>query len=82
VFFLPPFRILRSTWQRIKALDNQNDKKLSEVLQESTSSEPLAQILSQKHLDAIDRRLKKIVEYVDQCIRKYGQRVVVVADRS
>ena len=76
------FRILRSTWQRIKALDKQKDRKLSEVLKESMSSEPLAPVLSQKHLDAIDRRLKTIVEYVEGCIRKFGQRTVVVADYS
>ncbi|XP_028394809.1 glycosaminoglycan xylosylkinase-like [Dendronephthya gigantea] len=75
-------RILRSTWERIKSLSNQNNKKLSEVLKESLSSEPLSPVLSQKHLDAIDRRLKMIVKYVEACIKIHGESVVVVADHN
>ena len=73
-------RILRSTWQRIQALYERKDQKLSEILQESMISEPLAPILSQKHLDAIDRRLIKIVERIKDCFSQKGERNVLVAD--
>ena len=75
-------RILRSTWQKIKGLNNHQDKKLSDVLKESMSTEPLAPILTQKHFDAIDRRLKIVVKQVNECIKKHGEKNVVVADQS
>ena len=80
--FLAFIRILRSTWQKLKALNNQKDKELSEVLKESMSTEPLAPILTQKHFDAIDRRLKMIVKQVNECIKKHGEKIVVVDDQS
>lgn len=66
----------------IKALDAQEERKLSEGLKESMSSEPVFPILTQEHLDALDRRLKKIVTYVNDCIKKHGESVVIVPDHS
>lgn len=71
-------RILRSTWNTLNSLNNRKDKPLSETLKDSLNFDPLSPILTQNHLDALDRRLGKIVEHVNKCISKNGEDIVLV----
>ncbi|CAL1542629.1 unnamed protein product [Lymnaea stagnalis] len=41
---------------------------LSQVLRQSMTSDPLSPILWEPHLDALDRRLGKVIKVVNDCI--------------
>lgn len=43
---------------------------LSQVMRQSMSVDPVAPILTENHLDALDRRVSKIIAVVDGCIRE------------
>lgn len=58
----------------------QPDFRLSEVMRESLDSDLLRPVLTEPHLLALDRRLEKVLRAVQRCIRKLGERQVVVAD--
>lgn len=49
-------------------------------MRESLDSDLLRPVLTEPHLLALDRRLEKILRAVQRCIRKLGERQVVVAD--
>lgn len=68
-------RIRASLWRRLLALQ---DGVLSRVLAGVLSLDPIAPILTDAHLQALDRRLKTILEQVQVCISKYGIDVIVM----
>lgn len=45
---------------------------LSEALEKSMSEDPVAPILARKHYPALERRLHKVLTYVEQCITRAG----------
>ncbi|XP_071987754.1 pseudokinase FAM20A isoform X2 [Engystomops pustulosus] len=67
------------TWQRLKLLAS-GDFLLSDVMRESLGVDPLAPILTEPHLLALDRRLKKVLEVVQQCVRSHGEEAVLIKD--
>nr|KAI8765335.1 extracellular serine/threonine protein kinase FAM20C-like isoform X1 [Biomphalaria glabrata] len=68
-----------STLAKLIKLYNGPDS-LSHVLQESLKADPLAPILWERHLDALDRRVGLIIKVISECItrkRKLWQEVIV-----
>ncbi|XP_053325937.1 extracellular serine/threonine protein kinase FAM20C-like [Spea bombifrons] len=69
-------RIKKSTMQRLQLLATE-PYRLSDVMRESLSSDPLTPILTEPHLAALDRRLGITLGIIKQCLRKEGyQRVM------
>ena len=71
-------RVRRSTWERLKSLSLPGRKPLSHVLNESMRRDPLYPILTQPHLNAIDRRLSIIMAAIEKCITWQSVNTVVV----
>ncbi|XP_041831492.1 extracellular serine/threonine protein kinase FAM20C-like isoform X2 [Melanotaenia boesemani] len=62
-------RIRRSTFLRLQLL-SLHDFRLSDIMRESLAQDPLASVaplLSEQHLFALDRRLKTVLEVVQNC---------------
>ncbi|XP_063796557.1 extracellular serine/threonine protein kinase FAM20C-like isoform X2 [Pseudophryne corroboree] len=72
-------RVKKSTLQRLQLLAT-DPYRLSDVMRESLSMDPLAPILSEPHLFALDRRLGLILSAVKECFTKEGQHRVVYED--
>ncbi|XP_063282450.1 extracellular serine/threonine protein kinase FAM20C-like [Pelobates fuscus] len=72
-------RIKRSTLHRLQLLYTE-PYRLSDVMRESLSSDPLTPILTEPHLTALDRRLDLTLDFVKQCIRRKGYQHVVHDD--
>lgn len=53
---------------------------LSDVMRESLAQDPLRPILTELHLQALDRRLERVVRSVTRCVKKLGEAKVVVTD--
>nr|XP_023676312.1 pseudokinase FAM20A isoform X1 [Paramormyrops kingsleyae] len=71
--------IKRSTLQRLRLL-SEDDYRLSDVMRESLGRDALLSILTEPHLQALDRRLRRILQAVRTCIRKLGETQVVAVD--
>ncbi|XP_073418791.1 pseudokinase FAM20A [Dendrobates tinctorius] len=67
------------TWQRLNLLAMPKYR-LSDVMRESLRSDPLNAVLAEPHLNALDRRLQKVLEVVQQCVRTYGEEAVLIKD--
>ncbi|KAM4722834.1 extracellular serine/threonine protein kinase FAM20C-like [Rhinophrynus dorsalis] len=72
-------RIKKSTLQRLQLLSS-DAYRLSDLMRESLSMDPLNPILSEPHLSALDRRLAFILKVVRQCLKKEDQQKVVHDD--
>ncbi|XP_012944924.2 glycosaminoglycan xylosylkinase [Aplysia californica] len=68
-------QIRASTWQRLLALQ---DDVLSQVLAGVLANDPIAPVLSQRHLDALDRRLVYILDVIQGCITRVGMGAIVM----
>lgn len=69
------FRIRRSTWLRLRLL-SLPQYRLSDVMRASLSHDPLhsvAPLLSERHLTALDRRLKTVLETVSRCQKTHSE---------
>ncbi|MCJ8738234.1 hypothetical protein PDJAM_G00033270 [Pangasius djambal] len=71
--------IKHSTLLRLQLL-LQPEYRLSDVMRESLSRDPLRPILTEPHLQALDRRLERVVRSVSRCVKKFGEAKVVVTD--
>ncbi|XP_015677028.1 extracellular serine/threonine protein kinase FAM20C-like [Protobothrops mucrosquamatus] len=71
--------IKKSTFLRLQLLATE-PYRLSDVMRESLASDPLSPVLSEAHLEALDRRLKKILAMVENCKRADGHKEVIVDD--
>lgn len=71
--------IKRSTLLRLRLLA-EPAYRLSEVMRESLEGDALRPVLTEPHLLALDRRLARVLRAVQRCMRKLGERQVVVAD--
>ncbi|XP_030061281.1 glycosaminoglycan xylosylkinase [Microcaecilia unicolor] len=67
-----------STWNRLNHLKSRT---LKSVLKTAMAHEPIVPVLSEAHLEAIDRRLLGILATVRQCTEQFGPDVVLVEDR-
>ncbi|XP_052765521.1 extracellular serine/threonine protein CG31145-like isoform X2 [Mya arenaria] len=56
-------------------------ERLSEVMEEALRPDPVAPVLIQGHLNALDRRLIKILQIVAKCVEEKGVKEVVIADK-
>ncbi|KAM9177744.1 pseudokinase FAM20A [Mergus octosetaceus] len=71
--------IKRMTWLRLQLLA-EPEYRLSDVMRESLLQDPLAPVLTEPHLLALDRRLQLILRAVRKCIDTYGEARVVAND--
>lgn len=58
----------------------QPEYRLSDVMRESLARDPLRPILTELHLQALDRRLERVVRSVNRCVKKLGEAKVVITD--
>ncbi|XP_066521953.1 pseudokinase FAM20A [Hoplias malabaricus] len=71
--------IKRSTLLRLRLLSRPKYQ-LSDVMRESLGRDPLRPVLTEPHLQALDRRLERILRAVSRCVKKLGEAQVVVVD--
>ncbi|KAA0725471.1 Pseudokinase FAM20A [Triplophysa tibetana] len=71
--------IKRSTLLRLELLAR-SEYRLSDVMRESLSRDPLSPVLTEAHLEALDRRLEHVLRTVGRCVKKLGETQVVVTD--
>ncbi|XP_071620586.1 pseudokinase FAM20A isoform X2 [Heliangelus exortis] len=71
--------IKRTTLLRLQLLA-EPEYQLSDVMRESLLQDPLAPVLTEPHLLALDRRLQLILKAVRKCIDTYGEARVVAND--
>ncbi len=72
-------RIKRSTLVRLTLLAR-SEYRLSDVMRESLSRDPLTPVLTEDHLQALDRRLAQVLRAVGACVKKLGQTRVLITD--
>ncbi|KAL8574021.1 hypothetical protein ACOMHN_065996 [Nucella lapillus] len=68
-------RVRQLTWQRLRLL---RGGILSGVLREVLREEPLHPVLTDQHLQALDRRLNKILTEIQSCLQRFGEDHVLV----
>ncbi|NXI32155.1 FA20A Pseudokinase, partial [Sterrhoptilus dennistouni] len=73
--------IKRTTLLRLRLLADP-EYRLSDVMRESLLQDPLAPVLTEPHLLALDRRLHLILEAVGKCIDTFGEATVVANDTA
>ncbi|XP_052646189.1 extracellular serine/threonine protein kinase FAM20C-like isoform X2 [Harpia harpyja] len=71
--------IKKSTYLRLQLLATQ-PYRLSDLLREALATDPLAPILTEPHLRALDRRLGKVLATVGRCLAGAARRDEVVVD--
>ncbi|XP_025067129.1 extracellular serine/threonine protein kinase FAM20C-like isoform X2 [Alligator sinensis] len=71
--------IKKSTYLRLQLLATEAYR-LSDVMRESLASDRLSPILSEPHLEALDRRLQKVLDMVRECMVKGSHKEVLVDD--
>lgn len=72
-------RVKKSTHMRLQLLAKE-EYKLSALMEESLQRDSLAPILIQPHLEAMDRRLRLMLQVLGDCIEKEGYSSVVEDD--
>lgn len=73
------FRVKKSTYMRLQLLAKE-EYKLSSMMEESLLRDKLTPILIQPHLQAMDRRLRLVLQVLAGCIEKEGYSNVVDED--
>ncbi|XP_030402323.1 extracellular serine/threonine protein kinase FAM20C-like [Gopherus evgoodei] len=71
--------IKKSTFLRLQLLATE-PYRLSDVMREALASDRLSPVLSEPHLEALDRRLQRVLDMVRVCMAKGGQKEVLVDD--
>lgn len=77
--FSVPRRIRKSTYLRLQLLAKE-EYKLSLLMAESLRQDRVAPVLFQPHLEALDRRLRLVLQAVGDCVGKDGLHRVVDDD--
>lgn len=67
------------TWKRLNELTH---GVLTTVLDTILNNEPIAPVVAQPHLVAMDRRLLFIINMVKSCIKEKGSGYVLVKDKG
>ena len=75
-------RIRKSTYDRLSKIpmEEPNSEHLSFQLRQSLLSDPISPVLTEAHLQALDRRLKIAMKNIEKCIDKHGKTTVVIDD--
>ncbi|XP_053851081.1 LOW QUALITY PROTEIN: pseudokinase FAM20A [Vidua macroura] len=73
--------IKRTTLLRLQLLA-EPEYRLSAVMRESLLQDPLAPVLTEPHLLALDRRLQLILDAVGKCVDTFGEAAVVANDTA
>ncbi|XP_070981603.1 pseudokinase FAM20A-like [Oncorhynchus clarkii lewisi] len=71
--------IKRSTLLRLQLL-SQDHYRLSDVMRESLRGDALQPVLAEPHLQALDRRLQRVLKTVHRCVRRLGEAQVITTD--
>uniref|UniRef100_U3KD75 FAM20 C-terminal domain-containing protein n=1 Tax=Ficedula albicollis TaxID=59894 RepID=U3KD75_FICAL len=71
--------IKKSTYLRLQLLATQ-PYRLSDVLREALAADPLAPVLAEPHLRALDRRLAKVLVAVGHCLARAARQEEVLVD--
>ncbi|XP_071278992.1 extracellular serine/threonine protein kinase FAM20C-like isoform X3 [Agelaius tricolor] len=71
--------IKKSTYLRLQLLATQ-PYRLSDVLREALAADPLAPVLAEPHLQALDRRLGKVLLAVGHCLARAAHQEKVLVD--
>ncbi|XP_065597362.1 extracellular serine/threonine protein kinase FAM20C-like isoform X3 [Cyrtonyx montezumae] len=71
--------IKKSTYLRLQLLATE-PYRLSELLREALATDPLAPVLAEPHLQALDRRLGKVLAAVGRCLATVAQSHHVLVD--
>ena len=76
--FLPDLilRIRKSTWEKLLSLQN---GRLGNVMRRVLSHDPLAPILTDLHLQAMDRRLVVVIATIQKCLSDRGAEYVLLS---
>lgn len=74
-----PLSIKRSTLLRLQLL-SQDRYRLSDVMKESLGGDALQPVLTEPHLQALDRRLQRVLKTVHRCVRRLGEAQVITTD--
>lgn len=69
------YRIRNSTWSRLLTLVNLG---LSHTLDKLLQTDPIYPVLTQPHLQSIDRRHHTLIDVINQCIKQLGASSVIV----
>ncbi|XP_055497963.1 glycosaminoglycan xylosylkinase [Leucoraja erinacea] len=67
-----------SSWNRLNYLKN---GVLSTTMRTAMSHDPISPVLTDAHLEAMDRRLMSVMATIKQCIEQFGTDTVLVEDR-
>ncbi|KAK3086999.1 hypothetical protein FSP39_000178 [Pinctada imbricata] len=70
-------RIRYNTWEKLLIMQ---EGVLSQVLRSVLKQDPISPVISEPHLQALDRRLKTILEQVQACLQKNPKNVLVKDD--
>nr|XP_054770184.1 glycosaminoglycan xylosylkinase-like [Lytechinus pictus] len=68
-------RLRRSTWNTLQQF---KDGRLSQVMSQVLSHDPIAPVLTNWHLEALDRRLNDIIDTMHNCFTKHGEDIVLI----
>ncbi|CAB1313163.1 unnamed protein product [Coregonus sp. 'balchen'] len=71
--------IKHSTLLRLQLL-SQDHYRLSDVMRESLGGDALQPVLAEPHLQALDRRLHRVLKTVHRCFRRLGEAQVITTD--
>lgn len=67
-----------STWNRVNLLQG---GALSAAMRQATAHDPIAPVLAEPHLAALDRRLGAVIATVRQCMETQGPDNTLIEDR-
>lgn len=76
---LSVFRVKKSTYLRLQ-LFAKEEYQLSSLMEESLLQDQLAAVLIKPHLEAMDRRLRLVLNALADCVEKEGFSSVVEED--
>eukprot|EP00079_Xenopus_tropicalis_P018435 XP_004920095.1 PREDICTED: pseudokinase FAM20A [Xenopus tropicalis] len=71
--------VKEDTWLRLRLL-SRPEYRLSDVMRESLSRDLLETVLTEPHLLALDRRLQKVLQVVEECVQKHGEGSVIMKE--
>lgn len=71
--------VKEDTWLRLRLL-SRPEYRLSDVMRESLSRDLLETVLTEPHLLALDRRLQKVLQVVEECVQKHGEGSVIIKE--
>ncbi|XP_022080840.1 extracellular serine/threonine protein kinase FAM20C-like [Acanthaster planci] len=70
-------KLRRSTYLRLKELARPKSR-LGHLLKSSMSRDPIAPVVTEDHMRAMDRRLQTVLNTINKCIHDHGERNVLV----